>query len=337
MKKKGLFFVALAALTMATSCSHDEQQSVNNGRAISFNAALDVTRANDFDTDNLDAFWATAIGNSGTYFAEKFTKQGSSWESARKYFWPDYELKFYAYAPEAKSNGFTVANNTTIKDFTVKDKATNQVDLIVGYASGDKTTYPDGGVPLTLTHALSKVKLQVKGTNTGYKCVIKNVFFGNLQNSGAFDIAKKEWSNQTGKASYKQTLANTITVDGTQNTKVLTVDGSFKLLPQSLVEWDRNSEEIAKTTSPYIGMLVKITTVAGASVHDGPIYVPVKAKTWEPNTEYTYTIDFSDGFGYSEKGKPIIDSSKPIRFVNVEVSKWTEETVDDIKGGEKAD
>ncbi len=359
MKKKSLFVAALAALTMATSCSQDEQQSVNTGRAISFNAALDVTRGADMVTKNLEdnGFWAVALGNKDggddIYFNEKFTKEGTSWVSKDKHFWPEYDLKFYAHAPEAATNGFT-ADKKNITGFTVNKDITKQIDLVAGYAVGNKTNNSTKGVELSLSHALSKISLKVKGTNTAYKCVIKSASIGNLSNTGEFNIETAEWTKQGGKDVYTQSwVGSPITIDGLQGTKDLTIDGGLKLMPQNITAWNFKKDKITSTMDgTYICMYIVLTTKAGAAVFEGNTYVPVPALAWTANKHYIYTVDFTDGFGYrggvdkpseptnpnppidpgTDPDKPVIDTKNPIKFINVQVKEWNNQQQSDISG-----
>ena len=355
MKKKSLFLAALAALTMATSCSQDEQQSVNRGHAISFNAALDVTRVTDLTTEGLktSGFWATAVNDThGTLFEnQQFKFVDPVWVSDDKYFWQDYDLKFYAYAPEAKANGFSV-DKANLTGFTVKKAVADQIDLVSGHAIG-KAADAAKGVEMKLTHALSKITLNVKGTNKAYKCVIKSVSIGNLKNMGNFNIENSSWSNQNGKDVYTYLLDQDVIVDGTQNTVELTPTGGFKLLPQDITAWNFKTDKIsADMNGTYICMYIVLTSQGGSEQFKGNTYLPVPNLTWAPNKNYIYTVDFTNGFGYKggvtdpgdpskpnpdpkpgvDPDDPVLDTKNPIKFIDVKVTDWEDATQPDISG-----
>ena len=105
--KKNLLFAALAASVMV-SCSNDDIVDVNHGEGIAFRASLDraLTRANATNLENLNAFNVTAIGNGQNYFTNMpvtSEDKGSTWKPAHTYYWPSYDLSFFAYAPQNRA------------------------------------------------------------------------------------------------------------------------------------------------------------------------------------------------------------------------------------------
>ena len=98
--KKSFLLGAIAVAALA-SCSNDDVVDVNKGEGISFRASLDkaLTRANVTNLQNLQAFNVTAIGNGATYFTNlgvTSTDNGANWTTASTYYWPGYELTFFA-------------------------------------------------------------------------------------------------------------------------------------------------------------------------------------------------------------------------------------------------
>ena len=363
MKKKSLFLAALAALTMATSCSQDEQQSVNKGHAISFNAALDVTRGLDVTTGTLDDFWVNAANEKdmdvvhfrNLQFTKLSKKDVNKWVSASPKYWPDYKVKFHAYAPEATKNGFTV-DKGRINAFTVKEKVGDQVDLIAGFVSGSKQTCEKDGVTgLELSHALSKIVFKAKGKNDQYRCEIHGIGIGNVHNKGNYDIERNEWTiSQNSNVNYYHKLDKPIVIDEADGVAELTPDGGFKLIPQEITPWKKKHGIHQKLKEAFLYMYVVLTKNEDkTTAFRGFAYIPMPDTSWEVNKEYTYTIDLSKGWGFKggikqpdnpdatgpdapnpdkpavpdkEGGEkpdiPVVVTGKPIEFVNVSVKDW---------------
>lgn len=338
MKKNVFFLVAIATLALATSCSQDEQQSVNRGRAISFNAALNVTRARDYSTAP-DEF--KVYGTSTTVSAGKdavlipnalFKKDGttSTWLSqGGQYFWPSDEtekVEFSAYAPTSLPTN-TVVSHTGFKDFTVDKDVPKQVDLVVGTNTVAKKDSKDGGVPLQFDHALTRVFIKAIDTNPAYVCTITSVGFGNIKCKGDYEFKSKKWT-AADPASFSVThAANSIVLlDGNQQDAVDLMGNTakdFKFVPQEIAPWDKVKDAGVETGQAYFVFNIVVKAVGGYEVHNGEAYVPVPKITWEAGKSYTYTLDFSNGFGYKKDGKPIV-SDTPIKFVDVKISNWDE-------------
>ena len=332
MKKKSLFLAALAVLAMATSCSKDEQQAVSENYAISFNPALDVTRGTDINLGNLREFFVTATRQTtqNVEFSDvKFIKDGTSWVSTPKQKWTtDDEMDFYAYTPYL--NGITV-DKSIIKDFKVEQGVSSQIDLVTGHASGSKQKNGSSGISLPLTHALSKISIQVKGGNKDYTFVVGAAGISNLYNVGTYDIAKNEWSNYHSslKLYGAKITPSPITVNDKDDIQKITSPDGLKLIPQKMDAWDAKTGINQTGKFAYVWISIRAIKNKDKSViHDGPAYLPIPAVDWKPNKEYVYTIDLSKGCGYTDKPKPIIeDDDEYIKFVDVTVKDWEAEDV----------
>ena len=113
-----LFFAAMAATALA-SCTNDDLVEVNQGEGIAFRASLDkaLTRGTTTNLQNLNAFKVTAFGQdeANNYFTDMpVTKEGDSWKPASTYYWPGFDLKFFAYAPQDLKNVSISKNAQTI-------------------------------------------------------------------------------------------------------------------------------------------------------------------------------------------------------------------------------
>lgn len=348
MRKNVFFLAALATLSMATSCSQDEQQSVNQGHAISFNAALNVTRAQDFANvpDEFHVFGIREGGDPLKPFIDNtpFKKEATanSWVSpaTHHYFWKDdnEKITFFAYAPSFPVGQPTI-NGSGIKDFTVETDAAQQVDLLFGSAMESKiSTKAFKGVPIKLNHILTQVCIKATDTNPAYVCTIKSVGLGNIKKTGSYDFKYRDAKWDAVNTVEKFVVNETTTLTGKEKTPVdLLKDAKdFKLIPQDIVAWDRTRDIDDEREQAYFVLELSVKTAGGDQFYEGEAFVPVKSIKWEPGKKYTYTLDFSNGFGYKKDRKPIVDSDNPIKFVDVKISSWNEESVDIAANEKKA-
>ncbi len=277
MKKNNLLILAVAALGFA-ACANDETTAVNEklaeSNAISFRANVAGNmRSADITTVNLTSFKAYALLNSSSavYFAEDvFTKQGTTFTSANKHYWPSSgALDFFAYAPTTS----TQYTHETTEDlqFVVTPSATasEQVDLVVANtdnktktgtynpsdvynpSAGSQTSqYGANGVPLNFRHAEAKVSIQFKNSNPNLFVTVKDAEICYLKTSGKYvytgsdgqndtdgenarNLKYSDWSLQTGTGSYAQDME---TATGfSSSTPATGLPNSYILIPQQLV------------------------------------------------------------------------------------------------------
>ena len=135
--KKNFFFAAVVLAAMS-SCSKDEVVEVNNGNAIAFRASMDkaVSRSNETSLSNLGAFNVTAIGNDRNYFtnlAVTSSNEGKDWMTGSTYYWPSFDLAFFAYAPQDAGGGTVSIDHTAkkITNFSPASTVANQKDLVI--------------------------------------------------------------------------------------------------------------------------------------------------------------------------------------------------------------
>ena len=165
--KKNLLFAAMAVTALA-SCSNDDVVDVNNGGGISFRASLDraVTRTNVTSLQNLAAFNVTAIGDGKNYFTDlgvSSADNGVNWTTASTYYWPGYELAFFAYAPQAPAGTVSIDNaSKKITGFSPAQAVADQKDLVISYNTGTKAVNEGPGVAMNFKHALSQIEVKAK-------------------------------------------------------------------------------------------------------------------------------------------------------------------------------
>lgn len=184
-KKFVMSIAAMAALTLV-SCSSDDLDSFSDNssknEAISFDGylgrsavAVNGTRGSVLEKDDLkkstDGFgvfgkYNDGAGQTSDFFVnQKVTYSNSKWTYTPLKYWPTTgSIDFLAYAPHKEGQKLN-AKKTTF-DFTVADKAANQIDLLWANATGQIKTNFEGTtkekVKFLFKHALSRLGYTVK-------------------------------------------------------------------------------------------------------------------------------------------------------------------------------
>lgn len=188
-KKFFMGIAAMAALTLV-SCSSDDLNSLSDNssknEAISFDGylgrsavAVNGTRGSVLDKTQLhksvDGFGVfgnyspTEGGEPSNLFNNQKVTGDAAADNKWKYdpvkYWPSQGyIDFWAYAPYDAGTKFT---STSIVDFTVKDKAADQKDLLWANA----TNKTNGTVTFNFAHALSRLGYSVKLKDASYESV----------------------------------------------------------------------------------------------------------------------------------------------------------------------
>lgn len=198
MKSKVLF-LALSAMSLATSCSKDEVTEISDSQAIKFNVNAGMTtRAADIycNYNKPKAFnvWAsyTKDGNTSTFINnDRITSSdGNIWtnESGTRY-WPEGgTLKFFAHV-NADNKFSWNGGAPTIKDFTVPTNVTEQKDLLYAIAEAigkNPTDQTKPAVAINFRHALSQIVFQAKNTNKNLYVEIYGVSVMNVAEKGTY-------------------------------------------------------------------------------------------------------------------------------------------------------
>lgn len=371
MKKNFLF--AAVALAAMTSCSNDEVVNVNNGDAISFRASLDkaISRSNVTSLANLQAFNVTAIGNGNNYFTNLGVTSadgGSSWTTASTYYWPSFNLDFYAYSPQNVKDILNITKDeSVITSFTPEKEVANQKDLVVAFNSGTRAANEGSGVPLNFKHTLSQIAVQAKCLNPNIKIEVKgirivnmattaNFAFPRVQTTTDYTLPQAQWTNLSGKNELDKAYKIEGETSVVLNDKVQSImfgDNNFMLIPQKLDKWSENTS----TQGAYLSVLCRISNMdgdrevllypqptLGNPQTDKYAYSAVAIDTnWLPGKKYTYTLTFCGENGGAGRVDPNPDPTlpEPIPGGNggdlilgnpikftVTVDDWTDESVD---------
>lgn len=312
---KKIYMTIIAALAIV-SCVKDNTTEVNKGRAIDFRVA--TTRAVETTTENLNNIWVTAVGETGNIHFSKveFVKNGNYFTTTNEYYWPadGSDLSFYAYAPSETAitaDGATLTLDGSaqeITDFSPKSAIKDQMDLIVAVTTGNKTN-ADNGVELIFDHALSQIQINAFTNNTGYNYLIKGVRIGKVVSTADFNFADMDWDLAETKSNYEITYDAPVTL-GADSQSLMGDDGNAMLIPQTLVPWDPEYDDINENEGAYVAFKINITTAEGAVVFpktEGEydwVAMPIDTK-WVRGFRYVYNFDFTDGAGYIDPEKEV--------------------------------
>lgn len=368
--KKYLYFPALALCAGLCACTNDDivdDVVKSSSNEIVMNPVLKniqtrSTESHDLATDNLGAFSVTALHGENLYYENvDYIHTGSCWKSENKYYWPlEGDLTFYAYAPKEEANGITRENYNVYTVFQ-QSLASDQPDFIVSKTTSSKEKSAVSGVTLNFRHAMSRIALQVRNSNTGMKMLVSDWKVGNLYNQGSFSI--KEENSDTHNANLtvddwdfsgegcEQTVntelqsSEIIPFTIAEGSESQSVEGfnDFIAIPQQLIDNPHYAE--AAEGSPFAGSYIAVEMEIKNAADDATIvskqwcYWPI-ATMWEPGKKYTYVIDLAGGGYHGHDGDngsvvdgeldPVLDNTE-VFFVNCMVDEWNALPVENVK------
>ena len=324
------------------------------------NAQTRSTSAHDLTTDNLGTFNVTAYHGDDLYFENvDYVHSGSNWLADNKYYWPmEGSLTFYAYAPREEANGIERTSHNTLT-VTQQALAADQPDFIVSKTTTDKAR-STAGVTINFRHAMSRIALQVKNSNTGLKMNVTDWKVGNLYNKGYFTLAdentdehnyrilatdwnlKGEGCTQSDETVISNSAVSAYTVEPGSTSQSVTGFKDFIAIPQQLVDkpYYTNGTVGSPLAGSYIAIEMEILNAADDAVvaEKQWCYWPIST-LWRSGNRYTYTIDLSSGGfrgentddegtgGGSGDGDDALDpvlKGSEISFVNCKVDEWDE-------------
>ena len=359
MKKSFLILAVGSAILGFTSCSKDEKiaenNSINDANEISFRTlvngmtrAKDISEASDIATINV---YATKTSDaSSVYFSnEVFTKDGTTYTSASKHYWPSYHLDFYAWSANSVANGDARSQVTTsaYNSYVVTPSTTaaDQADFIYATASDVTKAGSENGVALAFSHKESRILVKVKNTANDLQFEVTGWKLGFMVPNGTWNgSAWGSLGTATAATIYTSdftTAAQTINYHAS-NTTDLT--GSQIMIPQTITAASAyaTSDNNAAINGAFIGIEFKATNTTASEVMQTKIWGvwPIPNVTWEAGKQYTYTIDLADG-GYYETNQATpsgtsldaIFDGKLIKFASLTITDW----VTDLNGNLSAD
>lgn len=329
--KKELLFAAVAAVALA-SCSGDDTLDANKSvYPISFRASVDKqTRASEVNVGNMQSFNVTAVGNNKTYFSSltaTSTDSGNTWTTDKIYYWPSYQLTFYAWSHAA--DGATVSvdhKGQKVTGFSPNQTVGSQKDFVVSVNTGTKKDNNGGGVTMNFKHALSQIAVQAKCSNDNMKIEVLGVKLVNMATTADFTfptavtsresaLAQSLWDNLSGKDDHSKAYmvkgTSPVTLTSTAQS-IMFSEGSFMLIPQQLTKWDATATTGTtgtKSTGAYLAVLCRVSSMNGEEatlLYPQPTSSDAKTgkyaftavgidTNWEPGKKYIYTLDFCNG------------------------------------------
>lgn len=331
-------------LVAMSSCMEDEVLERNQGNALAFRPSIDkaLSRSgneNVTDLSKLQEFKVTAtIDGQSNYFTNMLVSKassGSTWNTQHTYYWPKYDLGFYAYAPTDISGVTINKDGKKIADFAPDKDVNQQIDLLVAYNTGNRRNNETQGVELNFKHALSQIDVQAKCSNPNIEIVVKSIRFVNVKTKGSFTYPAQTttagngttlancwtWGDEVSSgADYKASFDQTVTLTNSP-ASINPSKNNFMLIPQKLTKWVKNTA----TTGAYIAVLCRISSKDGntktqlypelASGGDnaakfGSIIVPIDTN-WEAGKKYTYTLNFCGEGGGAGQVDPNPDTTDP--------------------------
>lgn len=340
--KKSLLLLSIPALFLAASCSTDELVDApeSKDKAITFAPNLqNCSRAHDQNIEwhtpeTFKEFFAVAFSNDPGHDTNNFftdlnivkNERGSwGWYDDSHHYFPEWRLKFIAYAPGGQYEIGGIGSNTTryrfYTDFTpqkqmIKDidlAVYNNVDLIVA-ANGKRNLRNDPKIKMTFKHALSKVTINVKQTNPALRFEVSYAGIGNALNRGTFtfpDCTDKEeievtqdcWSfPRDSRWNFSPDSPNSQTIDG--NGRLAHI-GDFLIFPQNTTTsnyWTGGPEN----DGVYLYVDCRILQKNGPDSYETVLYptknskltsaiaIPLKFD-FQPGYHYTFNVDLTNG------------------------------------------
>lgn len=359
MKKSFLILAVGSAILGFTSCSKDEKiaenNSINDANVINFRTLVNgMTRAKDIsaagDIANINVYATKASTPATVYFSNVEFTGPTTYTSTAKYYWPSYNLDFFAWSAKSVSNGDASAQVSTsaYNSYVVTPSTTaaDQADFIYATASDVTKAGSENGVALAFSHKESRILVKVKNTANDLQFEVTGWKLG-------FMVPNGTWNGSAWGSLGTATAATIYTSDFTtaaqtinyhvSNTTELT--GSQIMIPQTITAASAyaSSGASAAINGAFIGIEFKATNTATDpdEVMQDKIWGvwPIPAVTWEAGKQYTYTIDLADG-GYYETNQISTDekldgifAGKLIKFATLTITNWDT----DLNGNTNAD
>lgn len=277
---------------LITACSKDgadgnDVSKPNEGKKeIGFKADVwkmsETTRATTYDNTTLQTggftVYAYTAESTTPYIDNKTVSyEAPSWIiTGRPYYWPAYNLDFFAYAPSSGScitTGPTYSYSGgqhvafTCSSLAVTSSAQSSITEFVYALAANQNEGNAGatGVALNFVHPFSLVKLQLAENHPDIR--INSITFRTVNNTGSYDNG---WTSRSGS----ENLEWTINADFENNTSAKPIGDSFLVIPQN---W--GGEIVVNADCLYWG-----------EKKNYPSLTTTVATNWQPGYSYTYTF-----------------------------------------------
>ena len=321
---KKLLFVAALSMLVLQACNKDIIKESNTGKSIEFRSGVG-TKGVQVTTSTLNSFNVTSLTESGAaYFNdETFTRQdGDVFTSVTSYYWPASEaLHFYAYSPaDIKGDNLSISKDKKqLTSYAPDANITDQIDIVIAKASGNKENNEQNGVYLNFLHQLSQIEIKAKNENEGFVYVVNGIKIMNVSSAGDLDFSVTTTWNTANyeKTNYSVDLSNNpVTLTTSAKSLMPAENNNAMLIPQTTTAWDFENETTNASKGSYIAVQISIVTKDGSKVFPagdadyGWIAYPY-GFVWEPGYKYIYTLNFTDGAGYVDPENTPGDDDDP--------------------------
>lgn len=342
--KSLLLYLGAATLLMA-SCTSEQSPSVNiaDASVIDFDvytskvASRAASTTNSTFTeftvygyqDDASIDWSTAPSELMSDITVSRSEGGDddSWTTSSSVLWPDEDtyVLFYGYSPGSAATYSAAITVGPSLAFTQSTTNADQSDLLVA-KSDNIVALADGlnsRVPLTFTHALSKISFTAK-VSSNLKVYITSVSIEGINSEGSYSFDNASWSSLGTKTEFPIVVNSTATagIDATSYTSITDTDGAIMIIPQTLSAWTLTSDPGNTEDNCRLKIVYQLVNTSDSSdiVASGTTaYLPM-ALDVALNGQYSINLEFGDGSsssgggGYDDDGDPIIDNSNIISF-----------------------
>ena len=259
-------------LCVRTIVSEGIQGATSTDKAIT--RGMPITNDNFYDKFHV-LTTLTRSNNTDIFFNEDVSKTGSNWTTDQTYYWPgaDYELQFYAWAPQDVFTSTPDSPENLTFAYTVPADATAQQDLVV--ANENCAGNYNQAVSLSFNHICTAVKFVVgeqmqEGT-------IKSVSLEGVKYTGSYDMTTGKWSLTDDTYSFTQELNKGMTGGETENTEITATEGTFMMLPQFLPD----------------GASVEVVFQDGATGSERTLSATIGRTEWPMGSTVTYKLSIT--------------------------------------------
>lgn len=261
------------------SSSLTDEKTMTRGVPVTFLNAFHVS-----------AYWKKDENLQNQFFMdETATDNGNNvWSTDNIYYWPgaNHTLQFYAYAPaDAGFTAPTTSGSTTLADYIIPSEVALQRDIVVANTmelSGNNNQV----VPLQFKHICTAVRFVV-GSEI-QPGTIKNITLKGVRGSGSYDMANSLWTLGETVADFSQSPNKTTDGNTTEDDEITTAEGTFMMLPQTLVE----------------GASVEIVFHDNMSSQDRTLTASIAGQEWPMGKTVTYKLSISPDYELEFITKP---------------------------------
>lgn len=285
---KNLKYIALCLLVtlLASACSKDgaDSNEVTNRNEAKKEIGIkpdvwkmaEATRATTYDNTALQSDGFTVYAYTAESITPYIDNKTVSYDApnwiitGRPYYWPAYNLDFFAYAPATLPSyiaadpalTYTAAHNVTFTcsslPMTNAGQGSSLKEFMFGMALGQNGTDNASGVNLSFQHPFTRIKMELSASQVD-PITIKSITFKSVKTGGTFTYngSTSTWDTSEGASdNFVATLNQTVTITNA----VQTLGEPYLMIPQSWTgqievriiwdDWGVQKEETLTASAP---------------------------------------------------------------------------------------